>query len=78
MINKVKNFRGSFIDDLRNKGNAAVAEVNISGLKSDWFAHSRINNISDMKPAGAVSNISLMPADPVFFGYGSRRFYAHG
>ena len=66
LINKVKNFRGSFIDDLFNEGNVAVAEVNISGLKSDWFAHSRINNISDMKPAGAVSNISLMPADPVF------------
>lgn len=66
LINKVKGFRGSFVGDLVNEGNVAFADVNISGLKTDWFAHSRIDALSDMKPAKAVSNISLKPTNPVF------------
>ena len=66
LINKAKGFRGSFIDDLLDDGNVAVAEVNINGLKTDWFAHSRIDVISDMKPSGAVSNISLKPTNSPF------------
>ena len=66
LINKAKGFRGSFVDELLDKGNVAVAEVNITGLKTDWFAHSKIDFVSDMQPAGAVSNISLKPNNPVF------------
>ena len=67
LINKVKDFRGSFSGNkLRAQGNVATADVNISGLKSDWFAHSQIQVAGDMKPAGAVSNISLQPTNPVF------------
>ena len=66
LISKAKNFRGSFIEKLATEGNVAVAQVNISGLKTDWFAHSRIDVLGDMKPPNAVSNISLKPGSPVF------------
>ena len=66
LINKVKGFRGSFIEDLKEEGNVAFADVSISGLKKEWFAHSRIDTLSEIKPAGAVSNISLKPTNPVF------------
>ena len=65
----MKNFRGSFVDDLVKEGNVAFADVSISGLKTEWFAHSRIDTLSDMKPAGAVSNISLQPTNPSFQAY---------
>ncbi len=66
LISKAKNFRGSFIKQLATEGNVAVAQVNISGLKTDWFAHSQIDALGDMKPPNAVSNISLKPGSPVF------------
>ena len=66
LINKIKNFRGSFVDDLVTEGNVAVAQVNISGLKSEWIAHSRLDTISDIQPPDAVSNISLKPTDSPF------------
>ncbi len=67
LISKVKNFRGSFnVKRLTKEGNVAFADVNISGLKKEWFAHSQIDILSDMQPAGAVSNISLQPTNPTF------------
>ena len=65
----MKNYRGSFVDDLVKEGNVGFADVSISGLKTDWFAHSQIQILSDIKPAGAVSNISLKPTNPTFQAY---------
>ena len=65
----MKNFRGSFNSTLKNSGNVGFADVSINGLKTDWFAHSQIQILSDIKPAEAVSNISLKPTNPTFQAY---------
>ncbi len=33
---------------LKNKGNMATADVDISGLKSEYYAHSKINSSTDI------------------------------
>ena len=63
----VEEFRDAFTSGkLRNEGNVAMAKVEINGIKSEWFAHSKISSIDQVVPPGAVSNISLMPDYPIF------------
>ena len=66
MIDKVIDLRRPLNSILKGGGNVAVADVSISGLKQWWSAHSKIDVIGDIKPAGAAPGISLKPTNPVF------------
>ena len=66
MIDKVIDLRRPLNSTLKGGGNVAVADVSISGLKQWWSAHSKIDVIGDIKPAGAAPGISLKPTNPVF------------
>ncbi|WP_224754067.1 deaminase domain-containing protein [Paenibacillus terricola] len=67
LINRVKNIRSSLPSDLKRSGNVGLAQVEIPGLKKEFYAHSGIDVLSDARSAAsAVSDISLKPTNPIF------------
>ncbi|WP_233516744.1 deaminase domain-containing protein [Paenibacillus curdlanolyticus] len=67
LISRVKNIRNSLPSDLKRSGNVGLAEVEIPGLKKEFYAHSGIDVLSDARSAAsAVSDISLKPTNPIF------------
>lgn len=64
---RVKSIRNLLPSDLKTGGNLATANVKISGIKSDFFAHNRIDVLSDARSAAdKVSDISVKPTNPIF------------
>lgn len=66
-MNRVKQIRGLLPSDLKREGNFAIANVNIFGLKNEFYAHSGINVIADARSAqNVVSDISVKPTSHIF------------
>ncbi|GAA0404331.1 deaminase domain-containing protein [Paenibacillus motobuensis] len=67
LISRVKNIRNSLPSDLSRSGNVGLAEVDIPGLKKEFYAHSGIDVLSDARSSTSiVSDISLKPTNPTF------------
>lgn len=67
IVNRVKEIRGLLPSELKSGGNLATAKVEILGLKSEFYAHSRIDVFADARSAAdKVSDISLKPTNPIF------------
>lgn len=67
LSSRVKEIRGLLPSDLKRGGNFCIAKVKIQGIKSELYAHSGINVISDARSsANSVSDITLKPINPIF------------
>ena len=70
---KVQEIRQSMPNSaLRNRGNMAIADVQIEGLKSEFVAHSRIH--SDTSKGADVADFSMSKEDKIFTTYVEDKF----
>lgn len=65
LVNKVKSIRSLLPSDLKKGGNLAVADVEIPGMKNQFYAHNEIDVLADARTsADKVSDISLKSTNP--------------
>lgn len=70
---KVQEIRRSMPNSaLRNRGNMAIADVQIEGMKSEFVAHSRIH--SDTSKGADVADFSMSKEDKIFTTYVEDKF----
>lgn len=75
LIGRIKAIRAELPNtNLSKRGNMAVAEVNIEGVKDEFIAHSKINNLAD-KGADIADFSCLKPeSERIFTSYVDDKF----
>ncbi len=67
LINRVKELRGKMSSDYKKRGNFGLAEVNIAGIsKHEFFAHSKIHDLSNPTINANMPEISIKPLNKIF------------
>lgn len=67
LISRVKQLRSKMSANYKTKGNFALAKVNISGIsKNEFFAHSKIHDLSNPTIAANMPEISIKPVNKIF------------
>jgi hypothetical protein len=67
IVSRVKEIRGFLPSDLKRSGNFGLANIEIPGIKSELYAHSGIDVLSDARSAASnVADITLKPTNPIF------------
>ena len=67
---RLKNIRNQMPNSpLKNKGNMAIADVNITGIRKEFIAHSKINNPMDKGADRGIFSMLKSEKDRIFKTY---------